>query len=113
MTRQPTDMASRHYVSLIKKSIFLFLLIGMSVSSAADISQGYAWLATQQQADGSIESAPSLTHPLQSTLESLITFQTLDQQDSSVIASALTYLTFQLHKKCLKNRFQSTNIGYL
>jgi hypothetical protein len=22
-------------------------------------------------------------------------------------------LTFQLHKKCLKNRFQSTNIGYL
>ncbi|MFT6201970.1 MAG: hypothetical protein ACJAZJ_001158, partial [Candidatus Endobugula sp.] len=86
-------MASRHYVSLIKKSIFLFLLIGMSVSSAADISQGYAWLATQQQADGSIESAPSLTHPLQSTLESLITFQTLDQQDSSVIASALTYLS--------------------
>jgi len=61
--------------SFARITLYLLVLLTLvPVHSYADIAQGYSWLATQQQADGRVDSTPSLVHPLQATVEAVLAF---------------------------------------
>ena len=73
--------------------ITLWALLALPFSTLAGITDGTAWLSTQQNTNGSFGStATSLATPVQSTTEVLRAYQALGQQSQPAFAAALGFL---------------------
>lgn len=96
----------RYRIQKLICAVFFFI----SFSIYADSNQGYSYLLNYQQSDGSVVSDPSLTHPLSSTVESILVFDANESIPTLDRANAINFIK-NINDLSIDNIAQALKVG--